>query len=110
MSGGDAAATVNLITFAEAWRCKETDQSFRSFERSFSRQIHHRYNETRGSDVTGKDDDGIRVTRASSRGSDIDDSINPGACLDLEYMKKFDHIQAHSLGTYSEMSYQCQRS
>ena len=60
----DSLATQSLIN--------DTDKSFRSFERSFARQIHHRFNETRGSDVPAEDD-GIRVTRASSRGSDIND-------------------------------------
>eukprot|EP00956_Cyclotella_meneghiniana_P038724 scaffold158944_cov41-Cyclotella_meneghiniana.AAC.1 len=91
----DSLATQPLI--------RETDESFKSFERSFSRQIHHRYNETRGGDTTDEDG-GIRVTRASSRGSDIDNSINSASNIESVDTRRLSRLMFEDIITVREGS------
>eukprot|EP00956_Cyclotella_meneghiniana_P000144 scaffold217_cov64-Cyclotella_meneghiniana.AAC.5 len=79
----------------------ETDDSFKRFEQSFSKQIHHRFNESRrNSDV--EEDDGVRVTRASSQAAAVDDKDLDALNLDTTDSRRLSRLMFEDIITVRE--------
>ena len=79
----------------------ESEASFRSFETSFSRQIHHRFNESRRNGDDGEDDD-VRLTRSSSQAAVVDDEDIDAVNLETTDTRRLTRLMFEDIITVHE--------